>query len=127
MAKSKLTLNDIGIMELNKSRKRNILIKLTSKVPGNPLIATIPTEHKNIKTNNDFDMVFISKSIEPNFGCGSELFFCVRVSLPVYITIPVALVEAIIVLAQSVCSRDNPSFFTLASFEPICIMKTPLN
>ena len=38
-------------------------------------MATIPTEHKNIKTNNNLDMAFISKSIKPNLGWGSELFF----------------------------------------------------
>ena len=82
-AKSKLTLSDIGIIELNNNKNLKILIMFTSKVPGKPLIATIAIEHKNIKTNKALDMAFISKSIEPNFGCGSELFFWVLVSLPV--------------------------------------------
>ena len=90
-------------------------------------MATIPTEQRNIKTKSDLLIAFISKSIEPNLGNGSELFFWVRVSLPVYITIPVALVDAIIVFAQRVCSKVNPSFFKFASLEPICIINTPLN
>ena len=103
------------------------MIRFTSNVPGNPLIATIATEHKNIKTNNAFDIAFISISIEPNLGCGSLLFFCALVSLPVYITIPVALELAITVLAHKVCSKESPSFFTFKAFEPICITNTPLN
>ena len=80
-----------------------------------------------MKINKALDKVFISKSIKPNLGAGSVLFFWVRVSLPVYITIPVALVDAIIVFAHKVCSRDNPSFLTFNSLEPTCIIKTPLN
>lgn len=125
--KSKLTLRDIGIIELNNNKNLKILIILTYKVPGKQLIATIATEHRSIKKNNALDRAFISRSIEPNLGCGSELFFWVRVSLPVYITIPVAFDEAIIVFTYKVCSKDNPSFFIFNSFEPACITNTPLN
>ena len=123
--KYKLTLRDIWIIELNNNKNLKILIIFTYKVPGKPLIATIATEHKNIKINNALDIAFISRSIEPNLGCGSELFFWVRVSLP---TIPVAFDEAIfIVFAHNVCSKDNPSFFIFNSFEPTYITNTPLN
>ena len=70
-----MTLNEIGIIDERSKRNLNMFIRLTSKVPGNPLIATIATEHKNIKTNKALEIALISISIEPNFGCGSLLFF----------------------------------------------------
>jgi len=107
LAKSRFTLNEIGIID---ERRRTYLKNYNSKSPWSPFIATIPTDKHTINMKRNLEIVFSSLSIFPYLVVGSLSFIMALVSLPVYITIArMYPLEARTVLAHMVFSNVRAS------------------
>lgn len=107
MARSRLTLSDIGIIEL--INKMN-LKKLISQVPLNPLNTTIKAERQTINKNNNLLNLLSSISSLPIFVDAYLEFILDLVSIPVKTTQPSTNpAEARTVFVHSVFSRLSDS------------------
>ena len=85
MAKSKFTLNDIGIIAERRSTKRK---KVISAFPTKPERATIPKLRRIMKMNKNLLKRLISISNFPTLVSGAFEFIYALVSIPVNTIIP---------------------------------------
>lgn len=86
-----------------------------NQAPLKPFIATITKARSTTTENRSLVMLLISLSMRPILVCAVELFITARVSGPVYMMMPMALLVARTVLLHIVLSTLKLASFSLAS------------